>query len=94
MGDPPKPPAKQRYEDLGWFVGSAPPGSREQEEAAQDWLDALPSDLAPEVEVPSAHRRQPPSFVAIGEGSRPDVSERVDEVVGKAIERRHDEPAP
>ncbi len=33
------------------------------------------------------------SFVAIGEGSPPDASERVDEIVGAALARRHDDSA-
>lgn len=33
------------------------------------------------------------SFFAIGEGSLADASERVDEIVGNAIARRHDDPA-
>jgi plasmid stability protein len=33
------------------------------------------------------------SFFAIGEGSPPDASEQVDELVGDALARRHDEAA-
>lgn len=41
-----KLPAATRYDDLDWFVGSAPGGSLAEQESAQAWLDALPSDLA------------------------------------------------
>jgi hypothetical protein len=41
-----KVPAGQVHDDLDWFVGSAPPESRAQQEASQAWLDSLPSDLA------------------------------------------------
>jgi hypothetical protein len=41
-----KLPAEKEHHDLDWFVGSAPPGSHDQEEASQAWLDSLPSDLA------------------------------------------------
>jgi hypothetical protein len=41
-----KRPAPVVHEDLDWFVGSAPRGSRAQQDAAQAWLDALPADLA------------------------------------------------
>jgi predicted transcriptional regulator len=40
-----KLPAAQ-HDDLDWFVGSAPRGSFAEQESAQAWLDALPSDLA------------------------------------------------
>ncbi len=33
------------YDDLDWFVGSAPSGE-DDSDAAQAWLDALPAELA------------------------------------------------
>ncbi len=41
--------------------------------------------------VPPARPEGGLSFFAIGEGSPTDASERVDEIVGDAIGRRHDE---
>ena len=41
-----KLPADRLHDDLDWFVGSAPAGSAAAEEAAQAWLDSLPSELA------------------------------------------------
>jgi len=38
-------PAKRVHDDLDWFVGSAPRGSRDEQEASQQWLDALPTDV-------------------------------------------------
>jgi hypothetical protein len=43
--------------------------------------------------VPPARPEGGLSFFAIGEGSSTDASERVDEIVGDAIARRHDDSA-
>ncbi len=41
-----KLPQAAARDDLDWFIGSARPGEREHEDAAQAWLDSLPADLA------------------------------------------------
>jgi hypothetical protein len=40
-----KLPADALYDDLDWFIGSAPHGSNEAEDAAHAWLDSLPAEL-------------------------------------------------
>ncbi len=40
-----RPSPNVTYDDLDWFVGSAP-GGEDGSDAAQAWLDALPAELA------------------------------------------------
>jgi hypothetical protein len=40
-----RPSPNVTYDDLDWFVGSAP-GGEDDSNAAQAWLDALPAELA------------------------------------------------
>ena len=44
---------------------------------------------AVERELPAPESGRPLSFFGIGEGGPADASERVDEVVGRAVQRRH-----